>query len=59
MKAQELRKKSKIELEKLLKENREILRKLRFNAFTGKLKNIAEIKKTRKQIARILTLLNI
>jgi large subunit ribosomal protein L29 len=57
MKAQELRKKSKEELEKILKEKREHLQKLKFDLSLGKLKNVKEIGQTKKDIARILTIL--
>lgn len=59
MKTQELRQKSKSELEKLLAENRERLRQLRFDLVSGKVKNVREIRKIKKDIARILTLLKI
>lgn len=57
MKAEDLRKKGKEELEKLLKEQREKLAKLKFDLSLGKLKNVREIKQTKKDIARILTIL--
>lgn len=57
MKAQELRKKSKTDLEKLLQERRERLRVLRFDLVSGKVKNVREIGATQKDIARILTIL--
>ncbi len=57
MKAQELRKKSKTDLEKLLQERRERLRVLRFDLVSGKVKNVQEIGATQKDIARILTIL--
>jgi large subunit ribosomal protein L29 len=57
MKAAELRKKSKEELEKILKEKRERLQKLRFDLSLGKLKNVREIRQTKKDIARILTII--
>jgi large subunit ribosomal protein L29 len=57
MKIAELRKKTKAELKKLLLENREKLRALRFNLASGKLKNVREIPYLKKDIARILTLL--
>lgn len=57
MKAFELRKKSKEDLEKILKEKRERLRKLKFDLSLGKLKNVREIRKTKKDIARILTII--
>lgn len=58
MKPAELRQKSKIELEKLLAEHRERLRQLRFDLVSGKVKNVREIRKIKKEIARILTILN-
>ena len=58
MKARELRQKSKSELQKLLQEDREKLRQLRFDLTSGKVKNVREIRKIKKEIARILTLLS-
>jgi ribosomal protein L29 len=57
MKISELRQKSKSELQKILKDNQKKLRELRFNLTVGKVKNIREIRKTKKEIAQILTLL--
>jgi len=57
MKIVELRKKTRTELEKLLLENQEKLRGLRFDLASGKLKNVREIRCIKKDIARILTLL--
>lgn len=57
MKAAELRKKTDQELEGLLKEQREKLLKLKMDLALGKLKNVKEIKQTKKVIARILTIL--
>lgn len=57
MKAEELRKKSKKELEKILKEKRNHLLKLKVDLSLGKLKNVKEISKIKKDIARILTVL--
>lgn len=57
MKAAELRKKSKEDLEKILKEKREKLQKLRLDLSLGKLKNVKEIGQTKKDIARILTII--
>ncbi len=59
MKAKELKEKSEAELQKLLKEKREKLREARFVLATGRLKNVNEIKNIKKDIARILTLLNL
>ena len=58
MKIQELRQKNKSELQKLLQDSRERLRQLRFDLAAGKVKNVREIRKIKKDIARILTLLN-
>jgi large subunit ribosomal protein L29 len=58
MKVSELRQKSKPELQKLLQDNRERLRQLKFDLASGKVKNVREIRKIKKTIARILTLLN-
>jgi len=53
----ELRQKTKSELEKLLQDNQERLRSLRFDLVSGKVKNVREIRKIKKDIARILTLI--
>jgi large subunit ribosomal protein L29 len=58
MKFSELKQKSKEELLKILEEKRGKLRALRFDLSLGKLKNVKEISKTKKEIARILTCLN-
>lgn len=57
MKIQELRQKPKGELHKILQDNREKLRQLRFDLVSGKIKNVREVRKVKKEIARILTLL--
>ena len=57
MKIAELRQKSKIELQKILEDNQKKLRQLRFDLFAGKVKNVRAIRKIKKQIARVLTLL--
>lgn len=57
MEITELRQKTKSEIEKLLQDNRARLRQLRFDLSAGKIKNVREIRKIKKQIARILTLL--
>ena len=57
MKIQEINKKSNSELQKMLAEKREKLRQLRFNLAAGKVKNIREIRETKKDIAKILTCL--
>lgn len=58
MKIKELRQKTKEELQKLLSEQRDKLRLLRFDIALKKAKNVREIRKIKKNIARILTLLN-
>lgn len=57
MKIQELRNKSKDELKHLLVECREKLRQLRFDIQLKQSKNVREIRKLKKSIAKILTLL--
>ena len=59
MKTSELRQKSRTELQKLLQDNRERLRQLRFDLAAGKVKNVREIRLIKKDIARILTILRI
>jgi large subunit ribosomal protein L29 len=54
---EELRQKSTDELKKMAVELKEKLLKLRFKNAFGQLENPMEIRKTRKQIARILTIL--
>jgi ribosomal protein L29 len=52
-----LKTKPQIELEKNLKSFRERLGKLKSDLVSGKVKNIREIKESKKVIARILTLM--
>ena len=59
MKIQELRQKNKVELQKILQDNREKLRQLRFDLAAGKVKDVREIRLIKKDIARILTILRI
>ncbi len=56
-KFQELKGKPISELEKSVIDEREKLRKLKFDLVNGKVKNISEIKGTKKIIARILTIM--
>jgi len=58
MRISEIRQRSKKELQKLLQELREKLRQLRFDLSSGKVKNVREIRIIKKDIARILTILN-
>ena len=57
MKLAELRRKPKEELKKILQDNREKLRQLRFDLSAGKVKNVKEIRHLKKEIAQILTLI--
>ena len=58
MKLAELRRKSKDELKKILQDNREKARQLRFDLSAGKVKNVREIRHIKKEIAQALTLLS-
>lgn len=58
MKISELRQKNRNDLSHLLQDDRERLRSLRFNLASGKIKNVREIRRIKKDISRILTLLN-
>jgi ribosomal protein L29 len=53
----QLLRKSKTEIQKTLESNRIKLKQLRFDLVAGKVKNVREIRKIKKEIARILTLL--
>jgi len=53
----ELRQKPLSELQLLLKENREKLRGLRFDLAANKLKNTHQLEATKRQVAKILTIL--
>jgi large subunit ribosomal protein L29 len=57
MKVKELRQKPKDDLKKILETDREKLRQLRFDLSSGKVKNVQEISKIKKEIARILTII--
>lgn len=57
MKLAELRQKTKEELKKTLEESRDKLRQLRFDLSAGKVKNVREVRKIKKMVAQILTLL--
>lgn len=59
MEIKELKDKAQESLEKLLQEKREKLRQLRFELSQDKLKNVSEIKNIKKDIARILTIINL
>ena len=55
MKFKDLQNKTKEDLQKILREERETLRDLRFKDSNKQLKNVKEIKATRIDIAQILT----
>lgn len=57
MKIKEIREKSAEELKKLLGESREAVRKLRFDIAAKQVKNIREMRKHKRDIAKILTVL--
>jgi large subunit ribosomal protein L29 len=58
MKAAELRKKDKKELEKSVQDLKKKLSDLRFKITSGKLKNVKETSNLKKEVARILTIIN-
>jgi len=58
MRPQELRSKSNAELQSLLGDERHRLLDLRMKKEGSQLKNVKEIKKVRKNIARIMTILS-
>ena len=55
---QELKLKAPTELQKMIKDDREKLRSLRFDLVAGKVKNVNELRTVRKNIARVLTIIN-
>jgi len=57
MKVSELKNKTVEELENLLFKKREEMRKLRFGSSSQKLKDVKTMSKTKKEVARILTIL--
>ena len=57
MKTQELKEKNVSELEKLLKEKEENIRRLRFDFATKKVKGVRQIRAEKRDVARILTLI--
>ena len=57
MKAGDIKKKTKAENKKQLDELRERLRVLRFDLIGGKVKNVREVRRIKKDIARILSII--
>jgi len=58
MEFKELTDKNEIELKKLLEDNKEKVRELRFKDSNKQLKDVREIRRARTLVAQILTLLN-
>lgn len=58
MKLQELRKKSKEELDKMLQDKKARVVNLKINIYSGNIKNVKELQEAKRDIARIHTLLN-
>ncbi len=58
MKIKELKNKSSKELNDLLKENQEKIRDLRFKLASRQLKDVRILRKTKREIAQILTIQN-
>ncbi len=56
---QELKNRALGELEKILRDKEESLRKLKYDLVAGKLKKISSIKEFKKDIARIKTFMNL
>lgn len=54
----ELKAKKKEDLQKTALELKEKLRRLRFDLAAGKVKNVSEFKKIKKEVALVFTLLN-
>lgn len=59
MKIKELKEKSIEDLRALLGISQEKLRSLKFDLAAGKVKNVREIRLIKKEIARILTIINV
>ena len=58
MEAKELKQRTIEELKSILKQKEEKLSQFSFDLASGKVKNIREIKEAKKDIARILTIIN-
>ncbi len=59
MKSNDYKNLDKVSLKGLILEKKEKIRQLRFDLAAGKVKNVREIRETRKEIARLNTLLKI
>jgi large subunit ribosomal protein L29 len=58
MKRKDLTKNTREELSKELEDLRNKIKEMRFKASSGSLKNVKEFKESKKQVARILTIIN-
>lgn len=58
MKTKELKLKSDNELQTLLAESREKMREMRFKVAQRQLKKVSDVKQVKKDIAKIMTILN-
>lgn len=58
MKISEIKQKKENVLQKMLAEDREKLRQFKFDLSAGKINNVKKIRAVKKDIARILTVLN-
>lgn len=58
MKASELREKSTPELQELEQELRQELFKLKMHLYTGQLESVAALRNKKRDVARVLTILN-
>ncbi len=56
--SEDIKGKTEAELKNILFDKKNQLRKLQFNLVSGKVKDVREIRNTKKDIARVLTLLN-
>jgi ribosomal protein L29 len=57
IKIKELREKNKIELANILAEKREFARKLRFEIASKQIKNVRDLRNSKREISKILTLI--
>ena len=58
MKSKDLAVKNKEELAKMIEEKKKRIEEVRFKAVSGGIKNVKELREDKKDIARILTILN-
>lgn len=58
MKSKELVSKSKDELMKIMEDKKKRIEEVRFKSVSGGIKNVKELREDKKDIARVLTILN-